>query len=59
MMGALAAIGGVVVLGLTQSTEVRGDTAPVTRSETYTHPELGVSFRYSPEVHRHRGAAGG
>ena len=42
----VAAIGGGVFVGFRHMSEVRGDTEPVTLSETYTHPELGFSFRY-------------
>jgi hypothetical protein len=39
--------GGAVVWGFRASPEVRGDTDPVgPLSETYTHAELGFSFRY-------------
>jgi hypothetical protein len=42
----MAVVGGGVVLGLRGTPEVRGDTEPLELSETYTHAELGFSFRY-------------
>jgi hypothetical protein len=43
----MTAVSAGVVLGLLVTPEVRGDTEPLgPLSETYTHPELGFSFRY-------------
>jgi hypothetical protein len=39
-------VGGGVFVGFRHAPEVRGDAEPLELSETYTHAELGFSFRY-------------
>jgi hypothetical protein len=47
MLVGVAVVGGAVFVGLRYASDVRGDTEPLgPLSETYTHPELGFSFRY-------------
>jgi hypothetical protein len=43
----VVALGGATFVALRHTSEVQGDAEPVTLSETYTHPELGFSFRSS------------
>jgi hypothetical protein len=47
IVAGMAALGGAVFVGFRHASDVRGDTEPFgPLSETYTHAELGFSFRY-------------
>jgi hypothetical protein len=47
LLVAMTAVSGAVFVGFRHASDVRGDTEPLgPLSETYTHPELGFSFRY-------------
>jgi hypothetical protein len=46
IVAGVAVVGGAAFVGLRHASEVRGDTEPLELSETYTHAELGFSFRY-------------
>jgi hypothetical protein len=46
IVAGVAVIGGGVFVGFRHASEVRGDAEPLELSETYTHAELGFSFRY-------------
>jgi hypothetical protein len=45
ILDGMVAVGGAAFVGLRHASDVRGDTEAAPLSETYTHSELGFSFK--------------
>ena len=53
IVAGVVALGGAAFVGFRHASDVRGDTEPVTLSETYTHAAPGFSFRYPRAFRAH------